>query len=400
MAEPIAPRESAPPSSRATPLRERHEALGASFTDFGGWQMPVRYTSDLAEHHAVRQAAGLFDISHMAEFLVDGGHAAAFLDFALAGRMSAMAVGKAKYSLVLAESGGIIDDVIAYRLADDRYLVIANAGNRDAVATALSERVQSFADRNTPGHEDGAFAFVAGSGVRVEDVSDSYALLAVQGPAAEAVVSTAAGIGEPTVTWAEQKYYSWASASFNGEELLLARTGYTGEDGFELLVRAGDAPALWDALLAAGEPHGLVPAGLAARDTLRLETGMPLYGHELSLETRPAQAGLGRVVASDKDDFVGKTALAAETTADARVLVGLVAEGRRAGRAGYAVTDSDGAVIGEITSGALSPTLGRPIAMAYIDPALSDEGTAVFLDVRGTRIPAAVTALPFYRRKK
>lgn len=390
---------------RYTPLRERHEALGASFTDFGGWQMPVRYTSDLAEHHAVRQAAGLFDISHMAEFLVTGVHAADFLDFALAGRISAMAVGKAKYSLLLADDGGIIDDVIAYRLADDRFLVIANAGNRGFVDSAFASRVRDFpsiAERALPARvagEERSFAgFLGDRGVDVEDVSDSYALLAVQGPSAAAIVAAAEGIVDVSVPWAEQRYYAWAEASYLGEPLLIARTGYTGEDGFELLVRAEDAAALWDAVMAAGEDHGLVPAGLAARDTLRLEAGMPLYGHELSRDTKPAQAGLGRVVAADKDSFVGKDAEPAAS--DAPVLVGLVAEGKRAGRAGYAVVDDEGTVLGEITSGALSPTLGHPIAMAYVNPSSAEEGTAVFLDVRGTRIPATVTALPFYRRTK
>jgi aminomethyltransferase len=364
--------------ARYTPLRERHESLGASFTDFGGWQMPVRYTSDLAEHHAVREAAGLFDISHMAEYTIEGADAAAYLDYALAGRLSTMAVGKAKYSLILTESGGIVDDVIVYRLAEDRFLIISNAGNRDAVAAALPERTDGF-------------------DLTVADVSDDYALIAVQGPASETIVSSIDGITEVSTSWSEQKYYAWADAFFLGSPLLIARTGYTGEDGFELLVRAEDAAALWDAALAAGEAHGLVPAGLAARDTLRLEAGMPLYGHELSLDTKPAQAGLGRVVASDKEDFVGKSATVADGDP---VLVGLAAEGKRAGRAGYAVVAEDGAVIGEITSGALSPTLGHPVAMAYVAPASAAEGTTVYLDVRGTKIPATVTALPFYRRKK
>ncbi|MGO2683350.1 MAG: glycine cleavage system aminomethyltransferase GcvT [Microbacterium sp.] len=401
MTDAPAPRESATQTSRYTPLRERHESLGASFTDFGGWQMPVRYTSDLAEHHAVRQAAGLFDISHMAEFLIHGADAAAYLDYALAGRLSKMAIGRAKYSLLLSEQGGIIDDVIVYRLAEDRFLIISNAGNRDAVGAALAERIRPRAFRRTPETvgEDGSFAFVAGmTGVTVEDVSDSFALIAVQGPAAAAIVAAIDDITEVSVPWAEQKYYAWTDALFVGQPLLIARTGYTGEDGFELLVRAGDAPALWDAALAAGEPHGLVPAGLAARDTLRLEAGMPLYGHELSLDTKPAQAGLVRVVASDKDDFVGKPGAAAEDGAS--VLVGLTAEGKRAGRAGYAVVAEDGTALGEITSGALSPTLGHPIAMAYVDPAFADESTTVYLDVRGTKIPATVTTLPFYRRKK
>ena len=396
---------------RYTPLRERHEALGASFTDFGGWQMPVRYTSDLAEHHAVRESAGIFDISHMAEFLVTGEAAAEFLDYALAGRISAMPVGKAKYSLLLAEGGGIIDDVIAYRLAEDRYLVIANAGNRGFVDSAFAKRVRDFPSlverdlpARAPGEERSFAGFLGDRGVDVEDVSDDYALIAVQGPNAEAILAATADITDVSIPWSEQKYYAWASANYRGKPLLLARTGYTGEDGFELLVAADDAAALWDALLAAGTPHGLVPAGLAARDTLRLEAGMPLYGHELSLDTQPSQAGLGRVVVTAKEHFVGKAALsaAAESTeaAQAPVLVGLVAEGKRAGRAGYAVVDEDGSVLGEITSGALSPTLGHPIAMAYVKPSSAEEGTAVFLDVRGTRIPATVTALPFYRRTK
>jgi aminomethyltransferase len=390
---------------RYTPLRERHEALGASFTDFGGWQMPVRYTYDLAEHHAVRQAAGIFDISHMAEFLVTGDFAGEFLDYSLAGRLSAMPVGKAKYSLMLADDGGIIDDVIVYRLADDRFLVIANAGNRGFVDSAFASRVRSFPSRiereRAPlaAGEDRTFeGFLGDRGVDVEDVSDEYALLAVQGPASEAIVSSTAGITDLSTPWSEQKYYAWADAMFLGAPLLLARTGYTGEDGFELLVRVADAPALWDALTEAGQKHGLVPAGLAARDTLRLEAGMPLYGHELSRETKPSQAGLGRVVVSDKEDFIGKGAV--DAASDAPVLVGLVAEGKRAGRAGYSVVDADGVVLGEITSGALSPTLGHPIAMAYVAPSSAAAGTAVFLDVRGTRIPATVTALPFYRRTK
>ena len=368
------PRESAP---RYTPLRERHEALGASFTDFGGWAMPVRYSSDLAEHHAVRTAAGLFDISHMAEFFVDGAGAADYLDYALAGRLSTMTVGKAKYSLVLAESGGIIDDVIVYRLGDERFLVIANAGNREPVATALAERAQ-------------------GRAVELIDATDDYSLVAVQGPAARAVLDATAGLGEYSQPLDELKYYACVAAAFEGRPVLIARTGYTGEDGYELLVPNAGAGDLWDALLTAGEPLGLVPAGLAARDTLRLEAGMPLYGHELSLDIVPAQAGLGRAVAADKEDFVGRSGLST-VAPDAPVLVGLASEGKRAGRAGYAVLGTGGPV-GEITSGALSPTLGHPIAMAFVDPALSAPGTELFIDVRGTRIPATVTALPFYRR--
>jgi aminomethyltransferase len=374
-----------PVSGRFTPLKQRHEALGAAFTDFGGWMMPVRYGSDLAEHRAVRETAGLFDISHMAEIEVAGADAAAFLDYALAGRLSRLVDDQAKYSLLLAEDGGIIDDLIVYRRAGDRFLVIANAGNRSSVVSALGERADDFA-------------------VTVDDISDSVALLAVQGPSAAAIVAATPELDQHSRPLDEQKYYSISSAVFTGPgaepvTVHLARTGYTGEDGFELIAPVSSAVALWDALVAAGEPHGLVPAGLAARDTLRLEAGMPLYGHELSREIVPAQAGLGRVVVTDKETFVGKEGLAGRSTDDAPVLVGLVSDGKRAGRAGYEVYDGDTRV-GEITSGALSPTLQHPIAMAFVAPAASTPGTAVTIDVRGTRIPATVTALPFYRRKK
>jgi aminomethyltransferase len=368
---------------RYTVLRDRHEALGAAFTDFGGWLMPVRYGSDLAEHRAVREAAGLFDISHMAEVDVRGARAGAFLDHALAGRLSVLVDDQAKYSLLLADDGGIVDDLIVYRRAGDRFLVIANAGNRAAVVEALAAHADRF-------------------DVDVVDLSDQLALLAVQGPRAAEILAATAGLGAFSTPLEEQKYYRMAHARFTVPgagtvDVDVARTGYTGEDGFELVVPVEAAPALWDALLAAGAPRGLVPAGLAARDTLRLEAGMPLYGHELSRGVRPAQAGLGRVVVSAKDDFVGKAGV--EPDADAPVLVGLVSEGRRAGRAGYAVYCGDERV-GEVTSGALSPTLQHPIAMAYVAPAVSAPDTELTIDVRGARVPATVTTLPFYRRNR
>ncbi|MET0297300.1 MAG: glycine cleavage system protein T, partial [Microbacterium sp.] len=229
---------------RSTALHERHAALGASFTDFGGWSMPVRYSSDLAEHHAVRTAAGLFDISHMAEFVIEGADAGAFLDYALAGRFSAMPVWKAKYSLLLADTGGIIDDVIVYRLGDARFLIISNAGNRDAVAPALTERAEGF------------------GALEVTDVTDDYALIAVQGPSARAILDAADGIADLGAPLDDLKYYAAIDASFATATLLIARTGYTGEDGYELLVPNAQADALWAALTVAGEPLGLVPAGL------------------------------------------------------------------------------------------------------------------------------------------
>lgn len=376
------PQSESSPAPRFSPLHAVHEALGAAFTDFAGWQMPVRYSSDLAEHHAVRTAAGIFDISHMAEIAVDGTDAAAFLDASLAGRLSAMAVGKAKYSLILNEQGGIVDDLIVYRMADDSFLVVANASNRFAVVDALRERAAGV----------GGPAFA----VELDDRTEQIALIAVQGPASEAVLAATEGLSIEGL--ADLKYYAWGSGSFGGSDLMVARTGYTGEDGFELYAPVEHAAALWAALTAAGEPLGLVPCGLAARDTLRLEAGMPLYGHELGTSILPVQAGLGRVVVTDKPVFVGRDAIIAGPPVGAPVLVGLAAEGRRAARAEYAVYQGE-RLVGEVTSGALSPTLGHPIAMAYVDPAVAEPGTALDLDVRGTRIPATVVPLPFYKKE-
>ncbi len=368
---------------RSTPLRARHEELGAAFTDFGGWMMPVRYTSDLAEHHAVRTAAGLFDISHMAQFGVAGPDRDAFLAYALAFDPSTLALSKAKYTMILAPSGGIIDDLIVTRIAQDRLLIVANAGNREAVREALTERLEGF-------------------DAQLIELDD--ALVAVQGPRAREILEATPGLVHDDAlamghTLETLPYYTAMGMRYAGTPVLVSRTGYTGEDGFEISIGSADVESLWDALRAAGEPFGLSPAGLASRDTLRLEAGMPLYGHELSLDVIPAQAGLARVVPlkTKEADFVGRSALESVIAADAPVLVGLVAEGRRAGRAGYAVLHGDTAV-GEITSGALSPTLGHPIAMAFVSPAVSEPGTELSIDVRGTRIPATVTTLPFYRR--
>ncbi|AYF98479.1 glycine cleavage system aminomethyltransferase GcvT [Protaetiibacter intestinalis] len=367
---------------RRSPLDEVHRAAGASFTDFAGWQMPVRYSSDLAEHHAVREAAGLFDLSHMAEILVLGPEAAAALDHALAGRLSAIEEGQAKYSLLLDESGGIIDDLVVYRTGPDRFLVVANAGNRRPAVDAIRERA-------------------AGFDCVVDDESDDIALVALQGPKAEEILRNVEGFDIPELD--SLRYYRAIDGNFRGHEVLVGRTGYTGEDGFEFFLDPDAAPELWDALAETGAGAGLIPCGLAARDTLRLEAGMPLYGHELSLATLPQQVGLGRVPVLGKEGgFVGEAAVVAGPAADAPVLVGLAAEGRRAGRADYEVFATEDApdAAGVVTSGALSPTLGHPIAMALIRPELREPGTTVYLDVRGTRIPATVVTLPFYSRKK
>jgi aminomethyltransferase len=377
-----------------TALYEEHKKLGASFTDFGGWQMPLKYTSELAEHHAVRKSAGIFDLSHMGEVWVTGPDAAAFLDYALVGKISAMAVGKAKYSLICNGDGGIIDDLITYRRpagADgtDKFLVVPNAGNAKVVAQALAERA-------------------AGFDVVVEDVSAATSLIAVQGPKAESILLRLVPAAQHELVTG-LKYYAAVEIPFmfagGSRDLLLARTGYTGEDGFEIFVENDDAAALWQAIVAIADEGELTPAGLASRDSLRLEAGMPLYGNELSIDGDPFTAGLGPVVALSKEgDFVGKAALAARKEAGAgsttgRKLVGLKGLGRRAGRGHYPVL-KDGAVVGEVTSGQPSPSLGYPVAMAYVDVGHSAIGTALDIDLRGKAEPFEVVALPFYKRSK
>ncbi|MFI7584150.1 glycine cleavage system aminomethyltransferase GcvT [Kocuria sp. M1N1S27] len=366
-------------TSRHTALHDEHAALGAAFTDFGGWDMPLKYGSELAEHRAVRSAAGLFDLSHMGEVRVTGPGAATFLNTALVGDLAAAAVGRAKYSLICTPEGGIIDDLICYRLAEDEYLVVPNAGNAPAVLAALQERA-------------------AGFDVTVADESADTSLIAVQGPSAQAVLQELVPAGQQELVGG-LKYYFAAPATVAGTDVLLARTGYTGEDGFELYVPEARAVPLWNALLEAGQGHGLVPCGLACRDSLRLEAGMPLYGQELSRDLTPYEAGLGRVVSFTKEeDFVGRTALASRRSAGTtRTLVGLRGEGRRAARGHYPVS-VDGEVVGEVTSGALSPTLGHPIAMAYVDNEHAEPGTQVQVDLRGRPAPFEVVALPFYRR--
>ncbi len=378
------PPTAAPPATsqvRPTPLRAVHERLGATMTGFAGWLMPLRYGSEIAEHKAVRGAAGLFDLSHMGEIAVSGHGAAAALDYALTGHMSALKPGRARYTMICAPDGGILDDLIVYRLADNEFLVVANAANTGVVGAALSDRA-------------------SGHAAEVADRTGDYALIAIQGPRAARILSPLTEIPLHGVG-----YYASHRGTVAGREVLLARTGYTGEDGFELFTSPVDAEPVWDALAGAGSAEGLVPAGLAARDTLRLEAGMPLYGNELGREVTPFEAGLGRVVVFGKPgDFVGRAALAARAEAGPeRVLVGLTGGSRRVPRHGYPVL-WDGQPCGTNTSGAPSPTLGVPIAMAYLDPdtarQAAEDTTAARLevDIRGSAEPARLTSLPFYRR--
>ncbi|GAA4839203.1 glycine cleavage system aminomethyltransferase GcvT [Garicola koreensis] len=368
---------------KESPLAAAHEALGASFTDFSGWRMPLKYSSELQEHHAVRTAAGMFDLSHMGEIRVMGPDAAAFLNTALVGNLAKAEPGRAKYSLMVTDDGGIIDDLISYRIEETEYLVIPNAGNREAVVAEFSARAESF-------------------NVEIWDETEGIGLIAIQGPRSEALISSVVRANETFVV-ENLASYAHTTVSIGGEEVLLARTGYTGEDGFELYLPNDKVGALWRALLEGGADFGLVPCGLACRDSLRLEAGMPLYGNELSLARRPQEAGLPVVAYSKEEDFIGRTALETaraeglgKTTGQR--LVGLISPGKRAARTGYAVTDNSGTVIGEVTSGAPSPTLGYAIAMAYLDVAHTEPGTHVSVDVRGRPLDFEVIKLPFYTR--
>ncbi|MET8506339.1 glycine cleavage system aminomethyltransferase GcvT [Streptomyces sp. NPDC014779] len=369
---------------RLTALDALHRSLGATMTDFAGWDMPLRYGSERDEHNAVRTRAGLFDLSHMGEITVTGPQAVDLLDYALVGNISTVGNGRARYTMICQEDGGILDDLIVYRLGETEYMVVANASNAQVVLDALTERA-------------------AGFDAEVRDDRDAYALIAVQGPESPGILKQLTDADLDGL-----KYYAGLPGTVAGVDALIARTGYTGEDGFELFLKPADAEGVWRALTEAGKDAGLIPCGLSCRDTLRLEAGMPLYGHELTTALTPFDAGLGRVVKFEKTTnegrFVGREALekAAERAESAppRKLVGLVAEGRRVPRAGMSVV-ANGEVIGEVTSGAPSPTLGKPIAMAYVDAAFAAPGTeGVGVDIRGTHEPYAVVALPFYKRQK
>jgi len=346
----------------------------------------VRYSGDIAEHQAVRTAAGLFDLSHMGELSVRGADAAAFMDFALAGRISAVKLWGAKYTMLCNEAGGVIDDLVVYRRDWDHFFIVANASNKDRVLSELRARLGGFE-------------------ATVEDISRQIALIAVQGPMSAQITASMCVQGADDIE--AMRYYSGSNVLLEGGvHAFAARTGYTGEDGFELFVGADKAAGVWQLALERGAASGIIPAGLSSRDTLRLEAGMPLYGQELTEQTTPFEAGLGRIIAfgtaeKPRRDFVGREALAkVKEQGVARQLVGLIGAGRRSARTGYAVTDADGNQVGVVTSGAPSPTLGKPIAMAYVPVAMADPGTVVGIDVRGRREEMTVTALPFYKRDK
>lgn len=341
--------------------------------DFHGWDLPLYYADIRTEHLAVRKQAGIFDLSHMGRLRVSGAGAQALLERCLTQEIGTMPVGRCRYSLVVNDAGKALDDVLVYREASS-FFVVVNASNRPKIVAWLEARK----DAST----------------RIEDLTESMALIAVQGPKAVDIVQSVAG-----AEVAALKYYTFCPAKPMGAPGLVSRTGYTGEDGFEVYLPSASAPACWEALMKAGASHGMRPIGLGARDTLRLEAGMPLYGHELDEETTPLEAGLDWAVKFTKD-FIGRAALERQKAAGlTRRLAGLELADKRIPRQGYPVL-AGGRRVGVVTSGTSSPLTGKTLAMAYVEPALAVPGQSLQVEIRGTAYPATVVPLPFYKREK
>ena len=363
------------PQEPRTPLFDRHRAHGARMVDFAGWQMPVQYTTIVEEHQAVRRGVGLFDVSHMGRLTFQGPQADDWVEAATTNHVARLANGQIQYSLVANADGGLIDDILVYRMPFG-LLMVCNASNRIAVLDQLARVV--FAGK-----------FDALSADRTHEV----AMIAVQGPRAAATLDAIAPHAHEGLGY----YHAKIIKLFGTVDTILSRTGYTGEDGFELMLPAQDAVRTWDALLAAGAPFGARPCGLGARDTLRFEAAMPLYGHELSATTNPYAAGVGWAVKLRKGDFVGRDALAKFKKNPGGTRVGLRLESKRIARQGAEVY-AGGLKVGDVTSGTFAPTLEQSLAMALVDRAHSAEGTTLEVDVRGRRERAAIVPLPFYKR--
>lgn len=359
-----------------TPTHTWHAEQGARLVDFAGWEMPVQYSTIVEEHAAVRTAAGLFDIAHMGRFRFSGRDAEAVLDRLLTNDVTLLQPGQIRYSLVTNETGGILDDVLVYRFSD-HFLLVVNASNRVKIWDWIQQ------------HLDGSEQLEA------EDLTLNTTMVALQGPAA---LEIASGVFE--LACEELKYYSGVWIEWSGEQILVSRTGYTGEDGVEAIAPDHLALQLWTSLMSAGQGRGIVPAGLGCRDTLRLEAAMPLYGHELNEQIDPLTAGLGFAVKLHAGDFVGKEALLKISESEIPLQrVGLEVSGRRIARE-HAAVMHDAQQVGEVTSGTFSPTLQKAIAMAYVPPALSGVGQTLEVDIRGRTAPAEVVDLPFYRRPR
>ena len=356
---------------RRTPLYEKHRALGAKMVPFAGWEMPIQYAGIVAEHRAVRGAAGLFDLSHMGEFFFEGAGALRALDGLISSDIAGLEVGHARYGLLTNERGTIVDDVITYRVGPERLMVVVNASNIDKDAAHVR--------RHLP------------RDVRFDDKSTDMALIAPQGPRAAAILSRVAGMNVDDLM-----PFGVAETTVAGAKATIARTGYTGEDGFEVFVANADAGRVWDAILEAGKDDGIKPIGLGARDTLRLEARFSLYGNDIDETTDPIEAGLGWTCKLDKE-FLGRDRIAkVKESGPTRRIVGLVANGGVA-RHGHPVA-KDGAVVGVVTSGTFGPTVEKNIALAYVPAELAKVGTELAARIREKDVPATVVKVPFYKR--
>ncbi|NLW02356.1 MAG: glycine cleavage system aminomethyltransferase GcvT [Clostridiaceae bacterium] len=360
---------------KKTPLYEKHLDFNAKMTDFGGWLLPLEYTGIIEEHKQVRNAAGLFDVSHMGEVIIRGKNAGAFLQQLLTNDMSKAADGRVIYSPMCCDNGGVVDDLLVYRFSDDYYLLVTNAANTDKDFEWIREHLTG--------------------GAEAVNVSDSWAQLAIQGPCAESILQQAADYPLRDI-----RFFAFVpEVNICGVPAMVSRTGYTGEDGFEVYIPRDKAPVVWEGLLELGRDKGLVPAGLGARDTLRLEAALPLYGHELSPDITPLEAGLGAFVKLNKDSFIGKEALLRQHTQGLeRKLTGFVMTGRGIPRSGYDMVDGENR-IGFVTSGSYSPSLGQNIGMAMADIGYSQPGTEVDVIIRNKPVRARTVELPFYRKK-
>jgi aminomethyltransferase len=356
-----------------TPLHAWHQAHQARLVDFAGWSMPVQYTSIVEEHQAVRKGVGLFDISHMGRLTIQGSDAASWLEYATTNHVARLAVNQIQYSLMANGGGGLIDDILVYRLPDG-FAVVCNASNRGAVVSEF-ERLRT------------------GPDATMLDRTGDTAMIAVQGPRALETVQPLINVPLSPVKY----YHLTMGRLLDRVDAVISRTGYTGEDGVELIVPANEAEAVWNALMEAGTSAGIRPCGLGARDTLRFEAGMPLYGHELSDVTNPYAAGLGWAVKLEKGEFVGRDALRAFKARPGLARIGLRLDGKRIARQGSLIRHQ-GAEVGVVTSGTFAPTLEQSLAMALVDPVASAPGTRLTIDVRGRDESAEVIPLPFYKR--
>ena len=373
---------------KRTPLFAAHQKLGGKLVEFGGWEMPVQYTSIIDEHQAVRTAAGIFDISHMGEVTVSGAAATDFLNGVLTNDVRKLASGEGQYTLLCNERGGAVDDLYAYRLSEEVYLLIVNASRTQADVAWLQERAACF-----PRRDD----------LRMTDASHNYGAVAVQGPRVrefvDACIPGASCSGTRAGRVTELKKNQIGGFPFMGSNVLVSRTGYTGEDGFEIVGRDESIRPIWDALLSGGKSFGIKPCGLGARDTLRTEVCYPLYGHELDEETTPIEAGLGSFVALDKGEFAGRAVLVEQKAGGVRKkCVAFKMAGKSAPPRPHYPILANGAKVGEVTSGTQSPSLGIGIGMGYVPPEFAKVGTAIEIEIRGKCAPAVVVKKPIYRK--